>query len=317
MPDDPVVMSDTRKKIELIPFTCGAGAQRTGCEKGPSFIKQAGLQKDLGETLEVSWQVDPDEDYAREVSSYENLPALGSAERRAFVLEKCIELSHRVEQAVKRNVFPVTIGGDHVMAAGSIAGFARAKKAQGRVGVVWVDAHTDINSWATSPSQAIHGMPIAALLGLMGDDAFSGIGGERPVLKPENLAYVGLRSVDPGEEEILQKLGIKMFRMKNIRQNNVQDVLQQAFDHVSLHSDHIVLSIDMDSFDPRIVSSVGSPEKKGLRRKDVLQALKSLRTDKLGMIEIAEFNPTRGKPETSYRLLVSVLKTALETALLR
>lgn len=281
-----------------------------GAEEGPVALKNFGLHTALHD-LGVAWQDDPAVLHAQERAVYENLPPLGSAERRAIVLRQCRSLSHSVERAVIGGSLPVVIGGDHASAAGSLAGFARATGAHGRIGVVWIDAHSDINTPDTSPSQALHGMPVAALLGL-GDPAFAQIGGEAPVLTPDNIIYTGLRSVDPGEIRRIRDLGITAFLIERADIEGWRVAFLDAVRRVAAQTDYLVLSIDMDAFDPSIAPSVGSPEQHGFFGSDLLPVLAEIaQVHAPDMIEIAEFNPRLPGAEKTYHLLCDVLRAVL------
>jgi arginase len=222
-------------------------------------------------------------------------------------------MADRVEQVVRSGAMPVTIGGDHSMAAGSIAGLARARDVFGRIGVIWIDAHGDIHTPETSPSKAYHGMPLAALLGL-GDKDFARIGGPLPVLRPENIVYLGLRSTEAAENRRISDLGIHAYSMKDIAGSDVKKVFAKALKAISKNIDCLVLSIDLDAFDPAAAPAVGSPEKGGFKREEVLAALDHLTNLRApDMVEIVEFNPTLAGAEQTYGLLKDILSTILNT----
>lgn len=296
-----------KKQISLIPFVCGAGAKKGGTERGPAEVKKRGLHNDLS----AAWQTDPEALYLREQEFYKNLPPLGSEERRAAVLKHCREIADGVERAVEAGALPVTIGGDHSMAAGSIAGFARANDAFGRIGVIWIDAHSDIHTPDTTPSKTYHGMPVAALLGL-GDKEFATIGGVSPVLRPEHIVYIGLRSTEAAENRRISDLGIHSFTMKEISGADMKKVFAKALKAISKNIDYLILSIDLDAFDPAEAPAVGSPEQGGLHAKEILAALDHLTNLRVpDMVEIVEFNPDLEGAEQTYQLLKDVLATIL------
>ncbi len=300
------------KQIRLVPFVCGAGASLPGSERGPAEIKRHGLEAALCNTWrQVAWTEDPEAMYLKEREFHKHLPPLGSPERRSAVLHHCRDIANRVEAVVKSGAMPVTLGGDHSMAAGSIAGFARAHHAHGRIGVLWIDAHGDIHTPDTSPSKAYHGMPLAALLGL-GDRDFATIGGDRPVLRPENIVYLGLRSTEIEEDRRIKDLGIKTFGMKDIKAAGTDKVFQRAFEAVLRNVDYLILSIDLDAFDPAEAPAVGSPEQGGFRRDDVVYALGQLtKARPPDMVEIVEFNPDLEGAEKTYALLKDILSATL------
>lgn len=303
----------TRKKlISLIPSVFGAGAQIPGTELGPVEMKKHGLERRLGEAgLHAAWYRDPEALYQQQQASYEKLPALGTPERSESVLKNCRSIARDVKEATESDLLPVTLGGDHSMAAGTIAGFAQAKKAHGRIGLIWVDAHSDIHTPETSHSQALHGMPVASLLGL-GDKKFATIGGAEPVLKPQNVVYIGLRSTEPEENRRISDLGIHAFNMAEISGADMKKVFSKALKAISKDIDYLVLSIDLDAFDPGTAPAVGSPEAQGFKREEILGALRDLSKLRApDMVEVVEFNPRLAGAEQTYALLEDVLKAAL------
>lgn len=299
------------KKSALIPYVCGAGATTAGCELGPVVMKRMGLEVALrGRRVPCDWTVDPMAIYAGNygASAHEFLPPPGDMARHALVLTHCRFLREQVELAVARGERPVTLGGDHSMAAGSIAGLARAYNAHGRVGVLWIDAHADINTPATSPSQSLHGMPVAALLG-MGDADFAGLGGGPvPVLRPENIFYIGLRDVDPGETKVMDELGIAHFDATAVHEMGIGVALKRAMAHIAKNSDVLFLSLDLDAFDPVEAPAVGTPVENGLQRSSFLPALLDIMEKyEFAGLEVSEFNPTLAGADDTYNLLEQIL----------
>ena len=302
-------------EIRLIPYVCGAGASVAGSERGPVDMKSFGLENDLDVAASVRWHVDPAALYEAQKHFYTNLPPLGSEERRSIVLENCRAIADMVEDAVREGALPVTLGGDHSMAAGTVAGFARAKNAHGRVGLIWIDAHPDINTPESSKSHAYHGMPIAALLGL-GDKDFAHIGGSWAVLEPENIVFIGLRDIDPPEESMIRQMGIKTYIMKDIPEGPgyVTGVMKKALAALKKRVDYLVVSIDLDAFDPRYVPSVGTPVTDGFNKQEVLDALRYLALARPpDMVEVVEYNPGLGGAAETYEVLRDVLNTILKT----
>jgi len=295
-----------------VPFVCGAGASSAGCERGPGYLYDFGLAEALShEARAVAWDENPHNLFVDQEEYYADLPALGSDARRSIVLENCRHIAGRVEAVVRAGYTPVTIGGDHAIAAGSIAGFAQAKAAAGRVGVIWVDAHADLNTRSTSPSKAYHGMSLAALLG-RGDPAFAGMARRTPVLRPENVAYVGLRDVDPAEVEAIRELGIAAYTMKDVTRRGAMAVFEEALAHVAKASDYLVLSIDLDAFDPDLAPAVGTPVGQGLRRREMFLVFRALaKAHTIDMVELVEFNPTLEGAEETARFARDILNVLL------
>ena len=298
-------------KTVLIPFVCGAGASMPGCEQGPVAMKRRGLADALAARgLDCRWAADPEDIYAAAdgAAAHKHLPPPGDPARDALVLRHCAALRDHVVAAVRAGDTPVTLGGDHAMAAGSVAGLAMAKGAHGRIGVLWIDAHADINTPATSPSQALHGMPVAALLG-KGQAAFAALGGERqPVLRPEHVFYMGLRDVDDGEADAMELMGIGHLTARQVMDMGYEKAFAVALDRISEGTDYLFLSLDLDVFDPAIAPAVGTPVPGGFRRGDFLPALADVvARNTFAGFEIAEYNPVLPGADETYDLLTQVL----------
>jgi arginase len=304
-------------KTKLIPFVCGAGAKTAGCEKGPSALKAAGVINHLREEgFDIDWAEDPDVLYAQETGgvAHQNKKSLGTAERQALVLEHVRHLCAQVEKTVSEDHFPITFGGDHAMAAASIAGFAKAKKAQGRVGLIWVDAHPDINTLETSPSQAYHGMPVASLLG-MGDPDFVALGQNAenvPPLKPEHVCYMGIRDIDEGEEAYMQELGIRRYDMDKINDMGVAAAFEEALAYLAPKVDYLCLSFDIDALDPSEGLSVGTRVENGFKKDEVFHVLADILSKyRFDLLEIAEYNPTLDGEVTTRAIIFELLELYL------
>lgn len=300
--------------FQVIPYVCSAGGKTLGSEKGASDIKASGLIDTLAKQgLPISWYVDPDEIYDSPWGqrAHENLPQRGTDERNDIVYWHCAQLKNHVKDALKKNYRAISIGGDHAMALGSISGLAEAKNAHGTVGVLWIDAHADFNTPETSPSQALHGMPLAALCGL-GDKNFVAVSGDKTVINPHHIAYIGLRDVDPGELEFIAQYGITAFTMKDIEHQGLEAVFQKAKDVITNGTQTVAFSIDLDAFDPSEAPSVGTPVENGLRKSETLPLLKKLAQDiQPDLLEITEYNPTLDGRDVTFSLIEDLFKTLL------
>lgn len=314
------------KGIHLIGYICGAGASTSGPEHGPYMLCYDDRISDVRAVLRrsddskiVDWDIDPAVLYGQQKQHYIQLPALGTPERKAIVLQNVAQIADRVEQSIQNGFFPVTIGGDHSLSAGSIAGFARAHKAHGRVGVIWVDAHADINSYRLSGSKAYHGMPLWALMGF-GDPDFAGIAGGAPVLLPENLVYIGLRDVDPAEQEFIDQHNILVFTVDDVHKRGAEQVWREALAHLS-GCDYRVLSTDIDAFDPGDGLATGTPVPDGLDATEFLDALQSvmhapshagpLPKPVFDMVEVVEFNPALPNAKHTAELAIKILDSSV------
>ncbi len=280
------------KKFKFIPYNCGAGASLSGCEMGASVLKETIFSDNLWE----EFYYNPEHD--------ESLGTPQSSKERIRVIEDCCKkIASDVERAINDGYVPVTIGGDHSMAIGSVAGLAKAKKSSGKTGLLWVDAHLDGHVFDTSPSKAIHGMSVAHLLGY-GFDELVNIIDDVPVISPEHLCLIGGRSFEEGESDLYRKLGVKLFLMDDIRCRGIENVVDEALKIVTKGTECHFLSIDTDVFDPDIAPAVGSPESGGINKNDMVVMLKKLRDANFDAIEIAEYNPKMGKNDGITRTLI-------------
>lgn len=277
------------KPVSFIPYVCGAGGSTPGCEGGPSDLLRHGLGAGGAGWPDGAWREDPEALYdAPGETAHKSPPPRGSPARRDLVLRQCRHIRDSVEDAAKRGALPVTIGGDHSMAAGSVAGLARAR---GRTGLIWIDAHPDINTPQTTPSGAWHGMPVAALLGL-GDQDFAGLAGGGAAVRPEHLFYFGLRDIDPGERALLSSLPVRSFTVEDVRREGAAAILRRIADELSGAVDCLALSLDIDAFDPALAPATGTPVPGGFAADDLLPALADfVRERPFDLVEIAEYNP--------------------------
>jgi arginase len=177
--------------------------------------------------------------------------------------------------------------------------------------------HGDANTPQTSPSQAFHGMPVAALMGL-GDRDFAALGGGAPVIRPEHVVYIGARDLDEGEIKLFKEKNIRVFGMDEIRRLGVDAVFQQAARIATKGTDRLCMSVDLDAFDPADAPATGSLTPDGLRRKDVLPALAALAAQvDFDLLEIVEFNPSRGGAELTFDLIRDLLAVILKAQAIR
>lgn len=201
--------------------------------------------------------------------------------------------------------FVITLGGDHSIGMGTVPGLARGE----RTGVIWVDAHADINTPESSPSGNIHGMPIAHLLGL-GDARFTGLWGAA-ALRPEDLVYIGLRSVDPPERELIHDLGILSFSMKEIDQRGIARVAAEAIERLSGRS-RVHVSFDADALDPSLAPGVGTPVPGGLTYREAHLLMELLADSRLvTSLDLVEVNPTLDRGNQTAEVLVEMAASLL------
>ncbi|MDB5490608.1 MAG: Arginase [Micavibrio sp.] len=297
------------KRVSLIPYVCGAGASTPGAEQGSLYCRAHGLSEKLATLgIDTVWAVDPDSHWNGPYGrlAHENIPERGSAERQEIVGWHLQTLAENVMAELNRGHRAVTLGGDHSMAAGSIAGAKAALGPDARLGLIWVDAHPDLHTYHTSASKALHGMPLGTLTGL---DQTLAIGEQFGVtLKPEDIVYIGLRDIDDAERENARSLGLNLHTLEEIRERGVASVVQDAAIELSACCTHIILSIDVDGFDPDLAPATGTRVSNGLMYEEILPVLAGIvRTHSVPLIEIVEFNPTLPGAEKTFDLIVRML----------
>ena len=283
------------------------GSGRRGVDMGPSAIRIAGLSEKLRELGHRV--VDEGDLYIK------NIEELKVGRLRARYLAEITRanrmLASQVERVTRKGHFPLVLGGDHSIAVGTISGVARAAKdRKQKVGVLWVDAHSDINTPATSPSGNIHGMPLAALLGLPPRE-LGAIGGRFPKVDPSNVVLVGLRSVDEGERRHLKRLGVHAYTMADIDRQGIHSVMEGALARVTEGTAGVHVSFDLDSVDPSLAPGVGTPVKGGLDYREAhlimeLAAAAGVMTS----LEVVEVNPILDDRNTSAQFAVELIQSA-------
>lgn len=280
----------SRKKVHIIGAPSGWGAQIRECEEGPEVLNESGLKDKLkySGVLVHGW------DSVIPFKSFKlgNIPL---EKALPIITDHNLRLAGQVSEVVNQGNFPLVIGGDHTIAIGTWNGVRWPLKNKSSLpfGLIWVDAHMDCHVTETSPSGAWHGMPLAGLLGY-GHESLSRLKRKEPVLLPENLCLVGIRSFEEEEAELVKRLNVKVFYMDEVEERGILAVLGDAVAHVSKNTVGFGVSLDLDVIDPKDAPGVGSPEPGGVRADELIQALKILsnNTDLKGF-EIVEYNPNR------------------------
>jgi arginase len=273
---------------------------------GPSAIRYAGLEARLAEIgcTPVDW--------GNVQTAVAEAAAVGDERVRflAEIRETCGEIADRVERALVDGHLPLVLGGDHSVALGSLTGLARRR---GPGGVLWIDAHGDLNRPATSPTGNVHGMPLAAALGLAGDD-FSDGTWTLPAV--DRFALVGIRLLDPGERELLRELDGAVFTMSDIDRIGVERAVTEALEHVA-GPGFVHVSLDMDALDPDIAPGVGTPVKGGLSYREAHLAMELVAESGLaGSLEVVEVNPILDRENATAELAVELVASALGARIL-
>jgi arginase len=240
----------------------------------------------------------------------------GPEERNAHYLEAiaatCEELAQWVEDAHQRGEIPLVLGGDHSIAAGTVAGTAAHFRAAGsNVGVIWIDAHGDMNTPETSPSGNVHGMPLAATLGL-GARELTHLRGYSPKVRPQNVVIIGIRDIDLAEAELIRQSGISTFTMREIDERGMFSVVNEAIERASDGTVGFHVSFDMDSLDPSIAPGVGTPVPGGLTYREAHLALEMIAdTRRMVSMDVVEVNPMLDSHNITAKMAVGLIGSAL------
>jgi arginase len=290
----------TPAHVEIIGVPMDLGADRRGVDMGPSAIRYAGLRERL---LAIGIET---------VVDHGNIPvpiadsaaaqATKNAKYLPIILAVCDQLSHLVESTVRNGGFPLVLGGDHSIAVGTLAGVARGRKR--RPGLIWVDAHGDINTPLTSGSGNVHGMPVSIAL-------------EEQSIDPARTVLVGLRDVDPGEKQRIRDLGVRAFSMSHIDKLGMERVMEEAIALASAEGGELHVSFDMDGIDPSEAPGVGTPVRGGLSYREAHLAMEMVaETGLLGSLEITELNPIFDERNRTAELAVELILSALGKSIL-
>jgi arginase len=302
-------VEDAAREVAVIGGTLDLGAGRRGVDMGPSAIRYAGLDQQLTDKLGVRVF-----DEGNVISPVAETAEVGDERARYLpqILDLCDRVAKLVEAAARRGAMPLVLGGDHSVALGSLVGMALAR---GPGGVVWIDAHGDLNTPETSPSGNVHGMVLAAALGLAGD-AFRREGWQIPAVEPGKLALVGVRSLDEGERELLGTIDAKVFTMSEIDRIGVEPCMREALAHAS-GAGFLHVSLDMDAVDPDYAPGVGTPVRGGLSYREAHLALETVaeygRTDSMDVVEV---NPILDRENATGQLAVELVASALGARIL-
>jgi arginase len=277
-----------KENVSIIGFPMDLGADRRGVDMGPSALRIAGLQTKLEN---LGYYVKDTGDIKIEIMERQRIK-----NHKLKYLDEIVKtskkLSEKVEKVLDNGDFPLCIGGDHSIALGTISGIASfCKKKKLKLGVIWIDAHSDMNTDETTPSGNIHGMPLAALMGL-GCKELVNLLGFSPKLLPENCAIIGIRSVDEAEKFNIRKLKVPVYTMNDIDKLGIHRIIAKVLKQFRQKVDHIHISFDADSVDPNVAPGVGTPVPGGLSYREAHLLMEIIaECGCMSSLEIAEVNP--------------------------
>ena len=296
------------EKIRIIGVPMDLGASRRGVDMGPSALRVAGLQtklKQLGRQVEDEGNVP--------VPQAEEQPY---GEKKARYLDEiaqtCKGLAEIVRKTLDEDMLPLVLGGDHSIAVGTVAGAAaHFHKAGKRVGVIWLDAHGDMNTPDSSPSGNVHGMPLASIMG-SGPPELVDLAGVKPMVDSRNVALVGIRDLDSKERRFAKESGVHVFTMRDIDERGMREVMAEAIRFATDDTAGICVSLDMDFVDPSDAPGVGTPVRGGVTYREAHLALEMI-ADSRAMVsfELVEINPVIDLHNTTALLGVELVLSGL------
>ena len=276
------------KKIRVIGVPLDLGQSRRGVDMGPSAVRVAGLEarlEALGHVVEDAGNIT----VAIPEQKKEGHP---HAKYLKEITATCTKHAELVLKTLEAGKVPLCLGGDHSMGAGTVAGVAEFYRRQSQeIGLIWIDAHTDINTPDSSPSGNVHGMPLAAIMGL-GPPELANIFNFSPKVQPENCVLVGVRDIDAIEKAHVHRAGIEVLTMRDIDERGMRDVMSEALRFVTDDTDGVAVSLDLDFVDPDDAPGVGTPVRGGVTYREAHLALEMIAdSEAMVSLEIVEINP--------------------------
>jgi len=295
--------AETVLRLIGVPLDLGAG--RRGVDMGPSALRIAGIAEvfqRLGYRVEDAGNIS--------VPQRETLP-VGAEGLRYLdpIAEVCRGLYDATAAALQAGSLPITLGGDHSLAVGSVAAAADFARARGeRMGLIWLDAHGDMNSAESSPSGNIHGMPLSCLLGA-GAEALTTIGARTPAIDAEDVVLFGVRAIDRAEAALIRAAGIKTMTMRDLDSDGMQRVMAESLSHLA-HCSRLHISFDVDFLDPGIAPGVGTRVRGGPNYREAHLAMELLAdTGRVTSVDVVELNPCLDRENATATLAVELLES--------
>ncbi len=302
------VQSLPPRQIKIIGVPLDLGQSRRGVDMGPSAVRVAGLEARL-------------EALGHEVSDAGNVGVaiaetkhVGEQNARylAEITETCTKAAEMVVKSLEDGMTPVVLGGDHSVAAGTVSGVAEFyRREKKKIGLIWIDAHSDINTPETSPSGNVHGMPVAAILGL-GPESLANIFGFAPKVSPENTVLIGVRDIDATEKENIRRAGIsEVYTMRDIDERGMRTVMEEALRAAGRGTAGYHVSLDMDWIDPEDAPGVGTPVRGGATYREAHLAMEIIADHgRMLSFEIVEVNPVIDEHNRTADLAVELISSA-------
>ena len=300
-------LSAKQKIVRLVGVPMDLGAGRRGVDMGPSAIRIAGVApglRHLGFTVEDDGDVGVPAPETRD-------PGSPNARYLEPIYHVCNRLRLRVRRSLEQAEIPIVLGGDHSIAIGTVSGVSEFFRNRGqKVGLIWVDAHGDMNTPESSPTGNIHGMPLATLCG-MGHPRLVEMGGFWPKVERKNVCLIGIRDIDEVERKIVRESGIHAYTMRDVDERGMRAIMQECVGFATDGTAGFHVSFDLDGMDPRDVPGTGTPVKGGIswREANLLMEMVS-DTGKMTSLEVTELNPVLDVKNQSGEVAVDVILSA-------
>jgi arginase len=283
----------TRSGIAIIGAPLDLGQGRRGVDMGPSAMRVAGLG-------------------ARLTALGHTVSDLGNIQSPHEIAAACKRLGEIVAQSLGENRIPLVLGGDHSIAAGTVAGVSRHYRELGsKIGMLWIDAHADMNTPESSPSGNVHGMPLACCTGV-GPDALTNLFGFAPKVEPRNTVLIGIRDVDEVERIHVREIGVRAFTMRDLDERGMRSVMDEAIAIASDGTAGFHLSLDLDFVDPEYAPGVGTPVRGGATYREAHLAMELINdTGRMLSMEVVEVNPVLDHLNRTAELAVELILSAM------
>ncbi len=297
------------RSVAIIGAPLDLGAGRRGVDMGPSAVRVAGLGKRLSAL-------------GYDVADLGNVPVAqaesvddagpGDAKYLHQIAATCERLGELVGSGLADGKMPLVLGGDHSIAVGTVAGVTRFfRESNRKIGLLWIDAHADMNTPQSSPSGNVHGMPLACIAGI-GPAELTRMFGFWPKINPENIALLGVRDVDPTEAEIVRNAGVRAFTMREIDERGMRAVIGEAIAIATNGTAGFHLSLDMDFVDPQYAPGVGTPVRGGATYREAHLAMEVIcDSGKMISMEVVEVNPVIDEVNRTADLAVELILSAM------
>ena len=302
------IQSLPRRNIRILGVPLDLGQSRRGVDMGPSAVRVAGLQarlEALGHRVQDAGNIAVDIAETQSIGQHD-------AKYLHAITETCAREAEQVLETLAAGQTPLVLGGDHSIAVGTVSGVAEFhRRKQQTIGLIWIDAHADINTPATSPSGNVHGMPLAALMGL-GPDPLKNIFGWSPKVVPANVALVGVRDIDATEKENIRRAGItEVYTMRDIDERGMRTVMEEALRAAGRGTAGYHVSLDMDWIDPEDAPGVGTPVRGGATYREAHLAMEIIADHgRMTSLEVVEVNPVIDEHNRTAELAVELICSA-------